>query len=118
LGYGDFKKPLEIGAEKSIFSSRVSEKHMSEAGIGFVLVVVGSFARNFILGFRMEGMVIVPPWVTFHFTIITSWATRRLRWISQSCWDIGGVCGGWDWKERMRCGWRACRRRQSSCVVL
>ncbi|OIW14919.1 hypothetical protein TanjilG_30638 [Lupinus angustifolius] len=69
--------PSEINAENSNFSDRLLEKLFSKAGTGFVSVVVGSFARNLVLGFyaeplngkinsakaRSEGSDF-PPWVS------------------------------------------------------
>ncbi|TKY74956.1 PHLOEM PROTEIN 2 A10 [Spatholobus suberectus] len=61
--------PSEITAECSRFSDRVLEKLVSKAGTGFVSVVVGSFARNLVLGFfdadkeNARSQSDVPGWV-------------------------------------------------------
>nr|AFK42294.1 unknown [Lotus japonicus] len=57
--------------EGSSFSDKVAEKLMSKAGTGFVSVVVGSFARNFVLAFFSDADSVgvrsnsddVPRWV-------------------------------------------------------
>lgn len=55
LGYANYNnnynKPSEICEEKSNFSDRLLDRLFSKAGTGFVSVVVGSFAKNLVLGF-------------------------------------------------------------------
>lgn len=72
IGYSNCNKASEIGVDVSSLSDRVMERLFSKAGTGFVSVVVGSFARNLVLGFysnesvdsgsrRTDG---VPGWVS------------------------------------------------------
>ncbi|XP_057430775.1 protein PHLOEM PROTEIN 2-LIKE A10-like [Lotus japonicus] len=65
------KSQFNSSGEGSSFSDKVAEKLMSKAGTGFVSVVVGSFARNFVLAFFSDADSVgvrsnsddVPRWV-------------------------------------------------------
>lgn len=65
----DCHAPFDITVEGSRFSDRVLEKLFSKAGTGFASVVVGSFAKNLVLGFfdgdkeNARSQSDVPRWV-------------------------------------------------------
>ncbi|CAI0393455.1 unnamed protein product [Linum tenue] len=54
-GYDSISSKENRSAVDSNFSHKLTEKLFSEAGTGFVSVVVGSFARNLVLGFYAAG---------------------------------------------------------------
>ncbi|CAN0905763.1 Protein PHLOEM PROTEIN 2-LIKE A10 [Linum grandiflorum] len=65
------KEEEDQSANNSGFSDQLTEKLFSEAGTGFMSVVVGSFARNLVMGFNSAGYENscsstdrVPTWVT------------------------------------------------------
>ncbi|KAG2692408.1 hypothetical protein I3843_08G052100 [Carya illinoinensis] len=73
----------DTGSANSSFPNRILERIFSTAGAGFASVVVGSFARNLVLGFYssggpMDGPSVSPP---------GSGLSDEPRWINVVCSD-------------------------------